>query len=136
MKFGVGLLIGYLLLETKRRSLYEIIVEEISDGEVEVMNNFFHESKPPNQLDLTEFTLLIAIRIGAVPIDIIQMIKERFQMLDRKHLNRISYADVASTYHQIVRLMLPILSSYVKRIIYFFPAQLRGQKARVSWCLV
>ena len=98
----VGLLIGELLLESKNKALCAKIVEDISDTEIDIMNDFCTQctgptasNKEQDHFDLSEFTLLLALRVGAISVDTVRMIKMRFQALDRRHEQRLSYEDVA-----------------------------------------
>lgn len=93
-----------MLLELKNKNLSEKIVQDISESEVETMNKFFTQGSGAgiedhknmeDHLRLAEFTLLIALRVGAVSLDTFQKIKLRFQSLDRRHEQRIRYDDVS-----------------------------------------
>mmetsp|Transcript_13021 Transcript_13021/g.24020 ORF Transcript_13021/g.24020 Transcript_13021/m.24020 type:complete len:1166 (-) Transcript_13021:2023-5520(-) len=105
MRISEGLLIAELLLGSNHKTLCARIVEDISDAEVDIMNDFCAQytganattaaSKEQDHLELAEFTVLLALRVGAVSLDTVCRIKQRFQALDRRHEQRLSYEDVA-----------------------------------------
>ena len=90
---------------SKNKALCARIVEGISDAEVDIMNDFCAQytgasaapaaAKEQDHLELAEFTVLLALRVGAVSLDTVRRIKLRFQSLDRRHEQRLSYEDVA-----------------------------------------
>ena len=141
--FVSGLLIGILLVELKNKNLYEKIVQDMSDSEVEAMNNFctrgdanfqYDENDLQDHLRLAEFTLLLALRVGTVSLETVSKIKQRFQTLDRRHEARISYDDVAYNNDTMVSLIASCSTiaclNIIVTIIIHCAAPSSGEEAR------
>ena len=102
-------------MESKNKSLSEKICQDISEEEVEAMNAFctqggrgegLGQGQGPgveDHLQLAEFTLLLALRVGAVSLDTVSKIQQRFRALDRRHEQRVRYEDVAYGSDKLVR---------------------------------
>ena len=93
MTISLGLFIGRLFFDHDNVTLFEKMAEDVTPQEIETMRIFCNKQEE-NQIDNLEFSILIALRIGAVTPEMIEMIKARFEVLDRNHEHRLAYDDI------------------------------------------
>mmetsp|Transcript_5182 Transcript_5182/g.8531 ORF Transcript_5182/g.8531 Transcript_5182/m.8531 type:complete len:1142 (-) Transcript_5182:178-3603(-) len=99
MTISLGLFIGRLFFNHDEVTLFEQMAEDVTPKEIETMKLFCNkydvlEEEHGHQIDNLEFAILIALRIGAVAPEMIERIKERFDILDRNHEHRLAYEDI------------------------------------------
>lgn len=88
-----GLLLSLILKKTEDKVIYEKMVEPVTKREQEFMEAFGIDDGD-GSLDYKEYVILMAVRMGSVPPNLVKEIQDRFHMLDRKHCGEIKYSDL------------------------------------------
>jgi hypothetical protein len=99
---SMGLVMSYLFTNPDEDAVYDKIIASLTPDEIDFMK-MFEIDDGNGTLDIKEFIILTAVRIGSVSPDLITTIAERFKELDRDHQKSIAYADIVSGYTEIKR---------------------------------
>ena len=91
--FCAGLIVSSILAGSHERSIYQKICDDISGEELEVMHTC-GIGRGDDSLTKEDFIVLMLVRIGAAPTQLVQKLHERFRTLDRKKEGRIAYDDI------------------------------------------
>lgn len=88
---------SYLFTNPDEDAVYKKIIAPLSPEEIEFMKMFGIDDGD-GTLDIKEFIILTAVRIGGVSPGLITIIADRFKELDRGHQKSIAYEDIVSGY--------------------------------------
>jgi hypothetical protein len=90
---SLGVIVSSLLSGSHERSIYQKICDDVSNEEVEVMR-VCGIGKDEDNITKEDFIVLMLVRIGAAPTQLILKLHDRFRTLDRKGEGRIAYDDI------------------------------------------
>ena len=78
--------------------MYEKMVAPLTSQEQEFMEDFGIDDGD-GTMDYKEYVILMAVRMGSVPPHLVQVIQDRFHMLDRKRCGEIAYSELLLSNH-------------------------------------
>ena len=88
-----GLLLSLILTEPEDVLMYEKMVAPVTKQEQKFMEAFGIDDGD-GCVDYKEYVILMAVRMGSVPPQLVKEIQDRFHMLDRKRCGEILYSDL------------------------------------------